>query len=430
MSHVKSAKRIREEDETVQDGTVRDGKRARSTAPCLVESRFAAVMCPVLLALVGSHLSLTACRAMACLNKRNAGFKVPYESIRPWTTLELCGVSAPKRASVTHRVHRLVDVHADATGQIPAWISTLPSLKYVSFSQNYNQPIGVARIPDNVQFLNMGYFFYKHPITTGELPTKLRCLTMGHWFNKPFDEDVLPESLESLILGNQFNQKFGLRSLPSHLKLLRIGYNFNQTWDQGVLPDSLQSLVLGHDFNQPFAKGVLPGGLKLLALGSYFNQRFLEGVLPFDLLSLTVGHNFDQQFDQGVLPAGLQCLALDHCFDQPFHQGVLPAKLCSLTLGQMYDQNSACSLFPLALREMHFKGDLYYNPPMVFKPSDNAMPPHGPVGSKFLPGILRVCRSCNDDDSDFANAILLMKLFAQRLPTHLQVVTLRGRHLL
>lgn len=42
--------------------------------------------------------------------------------------------------------------------------------------------------------------------------------------------------------------------------------------DPGVLPDILQELTFGSDFNQPIDQSVLPEFLKSLAFGSYFNQ--------------------------------------------------------------------------------------------------------------------------------------------------------------
>jgi len=96
-----------------------------------------------------------------------------------------------------------------------------------------------------------------------------------------------------------------------------------------VLPQSLQSLTLGWNFNQPIDH--LPQSLQSLTLECNFNEPVDN--LPQSLQSLTLGHNFDQPIDN--LPQSLQSLTLGHNFDQPIDN--LPQSLQSLTLPVKYN---------------------------------------------------------------------------------------------
>ena len=60
----------------------------------------------------------------------------------------------------------------------------------------------------------------------------------------------LPESLEILTFGNQFNQSLDQVTFPSSLQSLFFGHEFNQSLDRVTFPSSLQSLTFGVDFNQ------------------------------------------------------------------------------------------------------------------------------------------------------------------------------------
>ena len=57
-------------------------------------------------------------------------------------------------------------------------------------------------------------------------------------------------SLQSLILGDGFNQSMHNVTLPSGLQSLTFGVAFNQSMDNVALPNGLQSLTFGDDFNQ------------------------------------------------------------------------------------------------------------------------------------------------------------------------------------
>jgi hypothetical protein len=76
--------------------------------------------------------------------------------------------------------------------------------------------------------------------------------------NHPIGENVLPSSLETLIL----------YTLPQSLKVLRFGEVFNQPIDKDVLPKSLKELHFGCNFNQPIGIDILPRSLKQVHFGS------------------------------------------------------------------------------------------------------------------------------------------------------------------
>jgi hypothetical protein len=109
---------------------------------------------------------------------------------------------------------------------------------------NYNHPLHIAKL-NSLKVLDLGFYF-NNDFT---LPTKLIKLALGHMFNLPLNADSLPDSIEILDFGGDFNQP--ITKLPSSLKCLELGFEYNHPIDVSVLPSSLVRLNLGHEFNHP-----------------------------------------------------------------------------------------------------------------------------------------------------------------------------------
>ena len=73
---------------------------------------------------------------------------------------------------------------------------------------------------------------------------------------------------------------------------------------------SLQSLILGDDFNQGMDNVTLSSGLQSVTFDRDFNQSMYNVTLPSGLQSLTFSSSFNQSMDNVTLPSGLQILTL------------------------------------------------------------------------------------------------------------------------
>ena len=62
----------------------------------------------------------------------------------------------------------------------------------------------------------------------------------------------LPQSLQSLTFGDEFNQSLDLVTLPSSLHSLTFGNIFNQNLERMTFPSSLEKPDLWHEFQQEF----------------------------------------------------------------------------------------------------------------------------------------------------------------------------------
>ncbi|EGG19837.1 hypothetical protein DFA_06939 [Cavenderia fasciculata] len=192
------------------------------------------------------------------------------------------------------------------------------------------------------------------------IPSSLQSLALGDGFNQPLSIGVLPSSLKSLILGDKYNQPLSVGVLPPSLTSLKFGWEYNQRLPAGVLPSTLQSLVFGDRYNQPLSVGVLPTKLLSLVFGDDYNQRLSDQVLP-TLQSLRFGNRYNQPLPVGVLPL-LQSLEFGDRYDQRLPVGVLPTSLQSLVFGNRYNQPLPVGVLPSlksALISLKF-GD-YYN---------------------------------------------------------------------
>ena len=74
------------------------------------------------------------------------------------------------------------------------------------------------------------------------------------------------------------------------------------------LPNSLQSLTFGRNFNQSLDNVTSSLGLQSLSLGCEFNQNLDNVSWPAGLQSLTCEGKFNQNLDIASWPAGLQGL--------------------------------------------------------------------------------------------------------------------------
>ena len=198
------------------------------------------------------------------------------------------------------------------------------------------------------------------PVSQGELA--LAGVTRIEGSNLTKYLHHLPESLEHLTFGSEFNHSLEGVTLPSSLQTLTFGTLFRQRLEGVTLPSSLQSLtfVLTH-LNQSVDRSDLAQqsaklDLWLWHLTKAWTERLCQAVCKAWPL---VGH-FNQRIGPGVtLPSSLcKALPLASHFNQILFGVTLPSSLQSLTFvhcdlnqkrGQLRPCPAICKAWPLAM---------------------------------------------------------------------------------
>lgn len=168
--------------------------------------------------------------------------------------------------------------------------------------------------------------------------TNLRSLTFTDGFDKSL-EQILPQKLEKLSLGNDFNQILDQTELPNNLESLSFGDEFNQNLDAVNLPGTLEELSFGRRFDQSLVDVRLPDSLKSLTFGSYYNQSLENVHLPLSLEHLTFGDRFNQSLEYVSLPSNLQSLHFGMHFSRNLEGITWPSNLRSFSCGRQYKES-------------------------------------------------------------------------------------------
>lgn len=192
----------------------------------------------------------------------------------------------------------------DETQLIP---KNLKSLIYTVF----NEPI----ILPNLVSLDLGQF-YDTEIKKGQLPDTLKFFRISQNYNYDMI-DVLPNGLETFVMGLYFNKKI---TLPD-IKNLYLGSSFKQPI---IIPSSVKKLIIktnNDNINVPYGVEELhldafiesvnhiPSSVKKLYLGIY--AKFPQIPDSVEFLSMSNGlHN--SNFDHSLLPKKLKTLELNY----------------------------------------------------------------------------------------------------------------------
>jgi hypothetical protein len=180
-------------------------------------------------------------------------------------------------------------------------------------------------------------------------------------FNRSPATFELPRALQSLHVGDEFDQPIPHEWLPATLKKLEFGRRFNHQLKPGVLPLELKILIFGTNFNQPILPGVLPDGLIELDLfDSAFNCTFLPRSLPSSIRCLELPPCFDKLIARDILPSALESFEFPAEFTHPINNGVFSEGIHSIFLNEFtFEQLSADFQFPCSLRCFVVSGCLY-----------------------------------------------------------------------
>ncbi|CAK9086696.1 Probable serine/threonine-protein kinase fnkA (FNIP repeat-containing protein A) [Durusdinium trenchii] len=177
------------------------------------------------------------------------------------------------------------------------------------------------------------------------LPSNMQTLVLGQKFNQSLEGVTLPSTLQTLALGI---------SWPSSLQTLAFGCDFNESLIGVTLPSSLRTLTFDYKFNHSLAGVELPCGLKNLTFGQCYDQTLVDVALPSGLEALTFSNAFDQSLEGVALPSNLQFLMFGSLFNKSLEGVSLPTSLRTLIFGQEFNQSLTQVLLPSNLRNLTF----------------------------------------------------------------------------
>ena len=188
-------------------------------------------------------------------------------------------------------------------------------------------------LPETLESLTFGTDF-NQGLCDMHMLTRLQSLTFGARFNQSLDRVTLPPSLETLTFGADFNQGLEAVTLPASLQALTLGRGFSHSLEGVTLPPSLETLafqsgivcywypdqgnIVTFGFNNSLERVILPSNLQTLTFGDRFNQSLERVILPSNLQTLTFGDRFNQSLDRVTLPPSLETLT----FGADFNQGL------------------------------------------------------------------------------------------------------------
>lgn len=295
------------------------------------------------LTIKGPVIDLEYLRNLTCLESLELGWifdqQIRVNDLPDGLTKLIYKLNQPIGAGVLPKGLKIIEFGLDFNQ--PIGVDVLPEgLRILKFGSLFNQPIQEKVFPDNLESLEFGINF-DQPIGVGVLPKNLRVLKFGGRFDQLIGVGVLPIYLESLEFGNLFNRALGPGIFPQRLKNLVFGNFFNKpiakrAFQNNIpivikfLPNSIESLTFGRNFNQPNLKGSLPKSLKSLTYGTNYNQSIKRGYLPDSLKILKFGPYYNRWMESGSLPKGLEVFMLGKYRMQPTQEGNFPFKLKNL----------------------------------------------------------------------------------------------------
>ncbi len=249
-------------------------------------------------------------------------------------------------------------------------------------------------LPKNLKILHFGDC-YNLSILPNDLPNSIEYIKFGFEYNRPFvyrdyenPENVvsiLPSNLKTLVLGNSFTQLIGKEAFSNCrvLESISFGFHYNQTFYQNTFPDSLKTLELGFLYKRPFEKNVFPISLNELVIKSIYNQPFNEYVFSENLVSLNiktdncitiepnvlpkslrtfVWENYsDKEIDKDVIPLGVINLTLRGFFTKQFGINSIPPSVMELYLGKAYNKELVQGILPNSIKKLVFETGSIYN---------------------------------------------------------------------
>ena len=172
------------------------------------------------------------------------------------------------------------------------------SIYSIDYYSEFNGSID--KLPEGLKVLKLGTNF------KGELrnlPKRLKYLHIGSRFNGNIEN--LPNGLTKLFIGSSFNGC--IDSLPKSLRKIHFSYLSNFVNEMKILPEYLEVLILGTEYNNNI---ILPNSLKFIFFGRNYSKQIPK--LPNNLKNVCFEYLNDAN-QICNLPESLEYLSIGGC---------------------------------------------------------------------------------------------------------------------
>ncbi|GAM18189.1 hypothetical protein SAMD00019534_013640 [Acytostelium subglobosum LB1] len=258
-----------------------------------------------------------------------------YSSISLALTCSIHHLSRYVEATVQTGSYFVVDKDFDLiTGTIPYGI------KYLFFSDHFNQTLSIGDIPSSVEHLELGGI--NQILTPGIIPDSVKTLVFGFKFDQPLMIGSIPSSVTYLryqVSDRAVNQ---IQWIPDSVTRLKIS---TRSCPIGLIPSSVKSLSIeccgdgseddseddDDDDDDSDGEGdvtLVPGSIpdSVTYLSIWTNDRLVPGIIPSSVITLTLDSVGEDH--KGIIPDSVKSLKV---YDNLPEDLVLPPSLESLT---------------------------------------------------------------------------------------------------
>ncbi|KAN0029244.1 hypothetical protein ACTFIV_011123 [Dictyostelium citrinum] len=261
-------------------------------------------------------------------------------------------------------------------------------LKCLTFSDNYHHPISSNDLPKSLRKIKFGYNWnYRINLKN----TNIDTIILGNGFNQIIKAGDLPLSLKEIIFGYNYSQPLEIGSIPSGVEKITFGYCYNHPLEVGIIPKSCKILKLGGKYNHPFnISGIIPEGVEEIYFSTYwnhqlkpldlplssikkiefnyhYNKKLIFGSIPPSVTHLSFGNSFtndNSKITAGVIPFGVTHLTFGDSFNIQLLNGTIPDSVTFLCFGFKFSNNSKSfkNVLPKNLLHLEFKNNSFQFP--------------------------------------------------------------------
>jgi hypothetical protein len=210
-----------------------------------------------------------------------------------------------------------------------------PSVTFLQLGRDYTQPLSLLGASLTTLLLKPNI---SGPFTAGDLPSSLRWLYLGQNFHQPLDVGALPPQLQGLDMGQPLSLPLlSPGAIPNSVTHLRFCKTFNQPLD-GLLPDNLQHLNLGWNYNHPITQNLLPSSLRELTMSFCYQRPLMPGSLPDGLQLLQLPDQmYAQPIRPGVIPPSVVLVVFPKEYSEELLMGAVPPSARWVRLPRSYE---------------------------------------------------------------------------------------------
>jgi len=202
-------------------------------------------------------------------------------------------------------------------------------------TNNFKQILFPGCIPDTVETFKFdrSNSDYIQTIPNGVFPPSIKSISFSKSFNQPLSLEFLPRSLTELDVGWAFNQTILKNTLPESLKILEFGCSFKKEFEKDTLPHSLVKLSIHSGFYYPTLIECIPNSVTDFSFGRDLVEPLhfpIEKLSTTSITKLWLGDKVIIDSPK-LIPSNIKEIRLGYC------NKVEPVPLTLESLSYVYD---------------------------------------------------------------------------------------------